>query len=191
MNNSKFAGPLVASLAIASIALYLASKSSDTKLSVLALTMGWLLALLLGLIGMTILWQIWIGKIDMSQLFSEGDSGKASFSRFQFFIFTFVVAMGLFLVIIGDGTSAAQFPKEIPPTILALIGISAGSYLISKGIPPGGQPGESDKASKTVADLGTQLKVMQTTLGALTAGEDAKITTVRGLVDTAIKTVNT
>ena len=54
---------------------------------------------------------------------------KASLSRFQFLVFTFVVA-GLFLLLsIEAGTFV-----EVPPTVLGLIGISGGAFVISKGI---------------------------------------------------------
>lgn len=54
---------------------------------------------------------------------------KASLSRFQFLIFTFVVA-GLFLLL---SIEAGAF-VEVPPTVLGLVGISGGSFIISKGI---------------------------------------------------------
>lgn len=54
---------------------------------------------------------------------------KASLSRFQFLIFTFVVA-GLFLLL---SIEAGAF-VEVPPTVLGLIGLSGGSFVISKGI---------------------------------------------------------
>ena len=54
---------------------------------------------------------------------------KASLARFQFLLFTFVVA-GLFLLLsIEAGTFV-----EIPNNVLALIGISGGSFLVSKGV---------------------------------------------------------
>jgi hypothetical protein len=54
---------------------------------------------------------------------------KASLSRFQFLVFTFVVA-GLFLLL---SIEAGAF-VEVPPTVLGLIGISGGSFIVSKGI---------------------------------------------------------
>ncbi|PIC01266.1 hypothetical protein [Caulobacter sp. X] len=56
-------------------------------------------------------------------------AAKASLSRFQFLIFTFVVA-GLFLLL---SIEAGAF-VEVPPTVLGLIGLSGGSFVISKGI---------------------------------------------------------
>jgi uncharacterized membrane protein len=59
-------------------------------------------------------------------------------SRFQFLIFTFVVAMCLLVLTLESG----EFPK-LDPNILGLLGISGGSYLVSKGIP---RPGATDRA---------------------------------------------
>jgi hypothetical protein len=62
-------------------------------------------------------------------LILESDGSKASLSRLQALIFTFAVA-GLFMVFsldIGDFI-------EIPESVLGLLGISGGTYLISKGI---------------------------------------------------------
>ena len=92
---------------------------------------GWLLVLLIGLLGLVILWLIIRGKIDLSMLLSE-ENGKASLSRFQFLIFTFVFAMSLVLVILSQNPPG--FPEQIPPSAFALMGISAGTFLASKGI---------------------------------------------------------
>ncbi|SRR5713101_250456 len=59
--------------------------------------------------------------------------GDASRSRFQFLIFTCVIAMGLFLIIISADPRPA-FPSTSPGGILALWGISGGSYVTSKGV---------------------------------------------------------
>ncbi len=92
------------------------------------------------LLEITILYYIWSGKIDLSLLLSEkvGDKAQASMSRFQLLVFTFVIGMSLFFVIMGKPGSAPAFPKEIPGGILALLGISGSSYLISKGIQKNG-----------------------------------------------------
>jgi hypothetical protein len=54
----------------------------------------------------------------------------ASMSRFQLLIFTLVIALSLFLVVV----SKMEFPDRIPPEILTLLGISASTYAVSKGI---------------------------------------------------------
>lgn len=86
-------------------------------------------------------------KLDkLSSLILESDGSKASLSRLQALIFTFAVA-GLFMVFsldIGDFV-------EIPSSVLGLLGISGGTYLVSKGIskpdevsnPPEGTPKKS------------------------------------------------
>jgi UDP-N-acetylmuramyl pentapeptide phosphotransferase/UDP-N-acetylglucosamine-1-phosphate transferase len=71
----------------------------------------------------------------------------ASMSRFQFLIFTFVISLSLFLIVVSNAQlrqtdenakrAADQtlpgFP-EIPGGVLALLGISASSYTVSKAI---------------------------------------------------------
>jgi len=98
----------------------------------LEVTVGIILDLFLALLAGTILVSIWKGRISLNKLLSEAN-GDASLSRLQFLIFTFVIALSLFLVILSQSTAPA-FPKEIPAGIFALLGISASSYLVSKGI---------------------------------------------------------
>ncbi|MBI3694741.1 MAG: hypothetical protein HY238_07875 [Acidobacteria bacterium] len=98
------------------------------------------------LLEVTIIYYIWSGKIDLSMLISE-KTGEASMSRFQLLVFTFVIAMSLFFVIMGKPGSAPAF-KEIPSGILALLGISGSSYLVSKGIQSGAK-GTGDGGAKT------------------------------------------
>ncbi|MFZ4606533.1 MAG: hypothetical protein ACOYM5_09775 [Caulobacter sp.] len=89
-------------------------------------------ALVLIIVGMSaiVLWKIASNKINLDYLIAEPDSGgKASLSRFQFLIFTFVVAGVFLLLCIESGTFV-----DIPASVLGLIGISGGSYVLSKGI---------------------------------------------------------
>jgi hypothetical protein len=97
----------------------------------LVLVIGWILTIFLGLLAAIVLYKILDGTIDLRYLISD-ELGWASLSRFQFLLFTFVIAMSLFLVIVSPKEGPA-LPK-IPPEILALLGISGGSYVISKGI---------------------------------------------------------
>lgn len=87
-----------------------------------------------------VLWKIFTGAIDISRLISEpstdpanpNETQKGSLSRFQFLIFTFVIA-GLYTILcIESGTLI-----EIPDSVLVLLGISGGSFIISKGIGAG------------------------------------------------------
>lgn len=109
---------------------------------------GWIFCILIGLYGLTVLWKIWSGDIDLSDLISETNGG-ASLSRFQFLIFTFVIALSLFLVIISH-KDRPGFPETIPATILSLLGISGSSYLVSKGIQFSDPAGVSDRGEEVV-----------------------------------------
>lgn len=95
------------------------------------LTIGWTVTIFFGSLGGIILWFIIKGKINLEKLISE-PNGDASLSRFQLLIFTFVIAMSLFLIIVS--TTPPSFPITIPVEILGLLGISGGSYLFAKGI---------------------------------------------------------
>ena len=94
--------------------------------------------ILLGFAAM-VLWKIFWGQISLEGLLTEPpppgqtiNESKASLSRFQFLIFTFVIA-GLYLMLsIEAGTFV-----EIPTNVLGLLGISGGSFLISKAMGPG------------------------------------------------------
>lgn len=81
-----------------------------------------------GLLAGTILFWIWQGKIPLYKLLSESN-GDASLSRLQLLIFTFVIALSLFMIIAHDN----KFPP-IPNEVLMLLGISGSSYLVSKAI---------------------------------------------------------
>ena len=97
-------------------------------MTLLVLVTGWILTIFLGVLALILLWRIATGDIDLHFLISD-ENGWASLSRFQFLVFTFVIAMSLFYLIATKG----GYP-EIPNQILALLGISGGSYVVSKGI---------------------------------------------------------
>jgi hypothetical protein len=106
----------------------------------LTLVIGYLLCGLVGLLGLAVLWNIYNGTIDLSQLISE-TNGDASMSRFQFLVFTFVISLSLFLVIVAgkcDGKDCSvnkpAFPDSIPAGILTLLGISGSTYAVGKAI---------------------------------------------------------
>ena len=60
----------------------------------LTLAAGWIVVVFVGLLELLVLWKIHTNKIDLTYLISE-ENGQASLSRFQFLIFTFVIADGL------------------------------------------------------------------------------------------------
>src|SRR5262249_8909246 len=80
------------------------------------------------LIAILVLWKIYKEDIDLKGLLA-GLDGKASLARFQFFLFTVVIAGLLLLLSIEAGTFV-----DVPPNVLALLVISGVSYLISKAI---------------------------------------------------------
>ncbi len=97
---------------------------------------GWISVLFIGLLGLIVLMKIYSGKIDLSHLISE-ENGQASLSRFQFLVFTFVIAVSLVLLVIHSLTGTDPKFPEIPTGVWALLGISGGSYVVSKGIQKG------------------------------------------------------
>lgn len=91
--------------------------------------------MLLGL-GFTVVRAMWRGDINLAHLLSEPaepgkpqEEAKASLSRFQFLVFTFVVA-GLYLVLsLETGTLI-----DVPNGTLILLGISGGTYIAGKAM---------------------------------------------------------
>ena len=95
------------------------------------------LSLIILAFAVLILGKMWKGTVSLDGLLNEptppGEAAKASLARFQFLLFTFVIA-GLFLLLsIEAGTFV-----DIPTNVLALLGISGGSYVLSKSVSPGG-----------------------------------------------------
>jgi hypothetical protein len=101
---------------------------------VLMLAGGFVFVIFAGLIGLLVVWRILKNEIDISLLISEKD-GSASMSRFQLLIFTYVVAMSLFMVVAA--ATPPSLPKAFPAELLTLLGISGSSYLVSKAIQTG------------------------------------------------------
>jgi hypothetical protein len=109
---------------------------------------GYLGCIFVGAVGVIVIYKMIVGQIDLRLLISE-KTGEASMSRFQLLIFTFVIAISLLKIIEKDG----KLP-EIPNGVLTLLGISASTYAVSKGIqlsgdgsgaPPAGGPPETKK----------------------------------------------
>lgn len=95
------------------------------------------------LFAAAVLYQIGNGNIPLEGIISEPEDGpkrngqpKASLSRFQFLIFTFVVA-GLFLML----SIEAGRLVDIPNNVLVLIGLSGTGFLAGKAI---SKPGAQD-----------------------------------------------
>lgn len=135
----QFGLAVVLSAGIAAVGLW-AVQTNDIKASDNAV-LGFLAitTIIIAFAGI-VLWKMVSGEIDLSHIVSEpvrydeagnrtADSGKTSLSRFQFLLFTFVIA-GLFLML---SIEAGAF-VNIPSNVLGLIGISGGSYVISKAV---------------------------------------------------------
>ena len=98
----------------------------------LAFISALIVTLFIGAVAIMVLWAILTARIDLVQLISD-DNGKASLSRFQFLIFTVVIAMSFLIV-----TLQKQSFPAVPPQVLWLFAISAASYVIARGIQAGG-----------------------------------------------------
>ncbi len=90
----------------------------------------WSGALFLAAVEAFIIWNLVFNarKWDLSRLLCAED-GAASMSRFQLMLFTFAIVGGYFYLTIQYG----KFP-EVDQGAIGLLGISGGTYAISKGI---------------------------------------------------------
>ena len=88
----------------------------------LSLIVAIVVSIIILLFGVAVVWQIWTKNIDLAFLLSEpvdkggDDKPKASLSRFQFLVFTFVIA-GLYLVLShrsGNADRCAQRYADPP-----------------------------------------------------------------------------
>jgi hypothetical protein len=119
-----------------------------TALDRLTVIVGYVILMLLFFFGLMVLFAMARNRIDLSLLLSEQGEGGASMSRFQLLIFTFVIAFSLFLVTVSS--RPMRFPT-VPAEILTLLGISASTYAVSKGI-QSSSPGMSKKQGNGAAD---------------------------------------
>lgn len=101
------------------------------------------IALVIVVFALIVAWKLLRGDIDLTYLLAEPAGPrppgadphdppaepKASISRFQFLIFTFVIA-GVYLVLCLE---SGRF-VEIPENVILLLGVSGTSYAASKGI---------------------------------------------------------
>jgi|SRR5579862_3040488 len=123
---------LVGAIAVAFLIAYFGPGKVEDRPR-LAIEYGGLIMIFL--FGFIILVAIASGEINIGGILQEKGSagtstGSASMSRFQLLIFTFVISISLFLIVVNKGA----FPDKIPPEILTLLGISASTYAVSKGI---------------------------------------------------------
>lgn len=117
-------------------------------MNIMAQICGLLVCLFVGALGLAIVIKVFTGSIDLTNLINEGTYG-ASMSRFQLLIFTFVIAIAFFKLVEKND----KFP-DIPNGVLTLLGISASTYAVGKGISSSDGSG-SDSEDKG-ADKGGQ-----------------------------------
>lgn len=117
--------------------------NQDTAIERLKLATGYALLIFLFFLSMVVLLDIVRNKIDLSEMLEEL-SGGASMSRFQLLVFTFVIAFSLFIVIANQNSI-----PEIPNSVLGLLGVSASTYAVSKGLQV--SSGQTEKSSDETA----------------------------------------
>ncbi|HWU63256.1 MAG TPA: hypothetical protein VN112_14660 [Ensifer sp.] len=117
----------------------------------IALLIAVVVAIIILAIGLTVVRLIWSKTMDLSMLLTEvttdgtgQQQAKASLSRFQFLVFTFVVA-GLYFVL----SLESGYLIEVPNGTLVLLGISGVSYLGSKTISSGANPPPAQTSRQT------------------------------------------
>jgi hypothetical protein len=147
MKNIEFWASLVGAIIVAFIIAIWVPGEPKEKI-VLAIEYGGLVITFL--FGFMILAGIASSKIDISRILEEkaanGTTSGASMSRFQLLIFTFVISLSLFLIV----ANTKEFPKTMPPEVLTLLGISASTYAVSKGIQAGSKNGGDPATPTTV-----------------------------------------
>lgn len=147
MKNIEFWASLIGAV-IAAFIIAIWVPGNPTQKVVFAVEYGGLVITFL--FGFMILAGIASNKIDISRILEEKGpnpetSGGASMSRFQLLIFTFVISISVFLIVVRTG----NFPANMPPEILTLLGISATTYAVSKGIQAGSQSNNQSSDDKT------------------------------------------
>lgn len=132
---------LIGCLAAAvALCYFIATRASnaDDRLKDLQVAVGYGVLIVVFFFGFVVVVDLITGDIDLSKLLTESGGG-ASMSRFQLLVFTFIIGLSLFFIVVGT----KQFPT-IPNEVLGLLGISATTYGVSKGIQgAGGLPSKN------------------------------------------------
>lgn len=119
----------------------------------LELLAGYVVCLLVAVIGIVVVWKIATGQIDISKILTEKDGsgeGAASMARFQLLVFIFVIALSFFLIVISNikiiqanpGDRGLPGLPEVPKGVLLLLGISTSGYAVGKAIQHGAGTGQ-------------------------------------------------
>jgi hypothetical protein len=135
------------------VALLLWQQGSDSlPLDKLKVSVGYALLFLLLVFGLQICVHVATGKIDLEFLISDSD-GYASMGRFQLLVFTFVVALSFFLVVLEKKSL-----PDVPASVLTLLGISASTFAVSKSVDASAKAAEAEaeENAKKNPDGGTK-----------------------------------
>src|SRR5262245_36236393 len=121
-NTTQFWASLIGAIIVAFIIAIWVPGEAHQKVAI-AIEYGGLIITFL--FGFMILAGIASNRIDISRILEEKGTadagGGASMSRFQLLIFSFVISLSLFLIVVKTG----DFPLRVPPEVLTLLGISA------------------------------------------------------------------
>jgi hypothetical protein len=150
MKNIEFWAALIGAILLA---LYVALGVSGDAQAKVTTAIEYTGLIIIFLFGFIVLVAMATGKIDVSGLLEEKNDGiaKASMSRFQLLIFTFLIAMSFFLIVVNN---TDKFP-DIPGNVLMLLGISASTYGLSKGIQASSDAHKADDVKTDTGDATT------------------------------------
>jgi uncharacterized membrane protein len=145
-------------LALATVAIVYFLHREASALERLTIVVAYIIVILVFFFGLVVLIAMATNRIDVSGLLCEPNENKASMSRFQLLIFTFVIAFSLVLIILASGPQL-KFP-DVPSGILLLLGISASTYAVSKGIgaSTAGAGEQSETSETTVTQTTTKVE---------------------------------
>jgi hypothetical protein len=121
---------VVAAATTALICSLLVIRKEGDAIDKLKLATGYATLTFLFLLSIIVLLDLASNKIDLSKMLEEL-SGGASLSRFQLLVFTFVIGFSFFVVV---ANSKENRLPDIPTNVLALLGVSASTYAVSKGL---------------------------------------------------------
>lgn len=121
--------------------LYFKGGSPTDNLKILT---GYVTLIIVFGLGLQVLYQIAMNRINLKFLLAE-ENGHASMSRLQLLIFTFVIGLSIVMMVISS--KEPKFPA-IPNEVLMLLGISASTYAVSKGIQKSAEPEADAKPAK-------------------------------------------
>jgi hypothetical protein len=123
----RFASLLLALAILAAIVLTNQGNEMQ-RIDTLKIATGYVLLFVILLLGVQVAFDIAAGRIELKYLIADAE-GDASMGRFQLLVFTFVIALSFFLVVLEK----KEIP-DIPGQVLTLLGISASTFAVSKSV---------------------------------------------------------